>query len=818
MLSRRNLLPLIALLGACVLPASAAFASLVDDLVTAAGPEVTITQHPSNPSNNASPSFAFTASGPATFECKLDAGAFVACTSPTTYANVADGQHTFTVRGTDPPGNTGPETSYAWTIDTVGPTATITSKPTDPSKDKSAAFAFTASEAGASFACRLDQEALASCTSPKSYSGLADGPHTFGVRAIDALGNTGTAVTYQWRIDTVGPTVTITQKPANPSNDRSPSFAFGAGEPASLACKLDTGAFVACTSPTTYANVADGQHTFTVRGTDPAGNLGPDTSYTWAIDATGPSATITQKPSDPTSNKSATFAFTASESGSTFACRLDAAAFAPCTSPTSYTGLGDGAHTFGVRAIDALGNPGAAATFQWTVDTSPPTTAITQKPSTLSNTGSPTFAFSASESGSTFACRRDGGAFAACSSPTGYTGLTDGPHNFGVRSTDPAGNIGPETSYAWTIDTAAPTATITDKPSSSSSTSSPSFAFTASESGSSFVCRLDGGAFAPCASPSQYNGLGDGPHTFGLKATDAAGNTGPEVSYSWTIETRPPTAAVTSAPTGLSNSSSATFTFSADEPSAFDCKLDDRGYDSCGSPVSYHGLSDGAHVFNVRPRDGVGNIGSPAVYGWTVDTSAPETAMASGPASGGAATSATFAFSANEPSAFECRLDGGAFALCGSPKTYGGLTSGEHRFEARAIDAAGNVDATPALYVWTIKAATPPTKKTTSALLAPRSGARVSKPPLLVWRKAARASYYNVQVYRGRLKIFSAWPTKARLQLRARWSFLGRKRSMEPGVYRWYVWPGYGRPSARNYGSLLGQSTFTVVGKKQLKR
>ena len=815
MSSRRNLLPLLALLGVCVLPASAAFASLLNDPLTAAGPEVTITQKPGNPSNDGSPTFAFTTIAPATFECKLDTAAFVACGSPLSYSNLPDGAHTFTVRATDANG-TGPETGYGWTIDTVAPTATIATKPSNPSNSKSPTFSFTASEPGSTFNCRLDQGGFPACPSPTTYSNLADGSHTIFVRATDAAGNTGATTSYSWTVDTVAPSATITQKPTNPSTDRSPTFAFTGESGSSFACHLDAAAFAACTSPTTYAAVADGLHTFTVRATDAAGNSAV-ASYGWTIDSTGPTVTITQRPSDPTKDKSATFAFTASEAGAGLACRLDQEALASCTSPKSYTGLADGAHTFGVRATDALGNAGAPVTYQWTVDTSPPTTAITQKPSSLSNTGSPSFAFSASESGSTFACRRDGATFAACGSPTGYSGLADGPHTFGVRATDPAGNTGPETSYAWTIDTAAPTATITDKPSGSSSSNSPSFSFTASESGS-LSCRLDGGAFAPCASPASYSGLGDGPHTFAVKATDAAGNTGPETSYSWTIETRPPTAAVTSAPTALSNSSSATFTFSADEPSAFECKLDDRGYDPCGSPVSYHGLSDGPHAFNVRPRDGVGNVGNPAAYGWRIDATPPETTVSSAPKSGATTTTATFAFTANEPSAFECRLDGAAFALCGSPKAYGGLTTGEHRFEVRAIDAAGNVDATPALYVWTIKAATPTTPKTTSALLAPRSGARVTRPPLLVWRKVAGAGYYNVQVYRGKLKVFSGWPTKARLRLRARWSFLGRKRSLAAGRYRWYVWPGYGRPSARNYGSLLGQSTFTVVRGKQLKR
>ena len=89
-----------------------------------------------------------------------------------------------------------------------------------------------------------------------------------------------------------------------------------------------------------------------------------------AGDTTPPETTITSGPSATTDSPSASFSFTSSESGSTFACRLDTAAFAPCQSPATYSGLADGSHTFQVQATDAAGNLDASpAVRTWTVAT-----------------------------------------------------------------------------------------------------------------------------------------------------------------------------------------------------------------------------------------------------------------------------------------------------------------------------------------------------------------------------------------------------------------------------------------------------------------
>jgi hypothetical protein len=98
----------------------------------------------------------------------------------------------------------------------------------------------------------------------------------------------------------------------------------------------------------------------------------------------------------------------------------------------------------------------------------------------------------------------------------------------------------------------------------------------------------------------------------------------------------------------------------------------------------------------------------------------------------------------------------------------------------------------------------------TGALLYPAAAERVTSPPNLAWTRVKGASYYNLQLVRGR-KVLSAWPLRTNFRLRRTWTYRGRRYRLRPGVYRWYVWPGFGRISAARYGRLLGSSTFVVA-------
>ena len=68
-------------------------------------------------------------------------------------------------------------------------TPTITSTPANPTNQTSASFSFTDTETGVSFLCQLDGSAFSACSSPKTYSALSQGSHTFSVKAQDAAGN-----------------------------------------------------------------------------------------------------------------------------------------------------------------------------------------------------------------------------------------------------------------------------------------------------------------------------------------------------------------------------------------------------------------------------------------------------------------------------------------------------------------------------------------------------------------------------------------------------------------------------------------------------
>ena len=362
-------------------------------------------------------------------------------------------------------------------------------------------------------------------------------------------------------------------------------------------------------------------------------------------DETPPDTSITSGPAEGSTinDPTPTLAFSSTETGSTFECRLDGSgAFSSCSSPHTTATLPDGLHTFEVKAKDQAGNLDAsAATRSFTVDTQPPAspTLSATNPASPANQNEPLIS-GAAEAGSTVRLYRaptasgctepnlaaTGSAAAFASPGLGVSVTNNSTTTFRATATDAAGNLSScsSSSISYTEDSQAPDTSITSGPAEGSTINdpTPTFAFSSTETGSTFECRLDGsGAFSSCSSPHTTATLADGLHTFEVKAKDQAGNLDPSAATrSFTVDTEapdetPPDTSITSGPAEGStiNDPTPSFEFSSTETgSTFECRFDSASFAACSGPGASHtpatALPDGPHTFEVTAKDQAGNI------------------------------------------------------------------------------------------------------------------------------------------------------------------------------------------------------------------
>jgi hypothetical protein len=167
---------------------------------------------------------------------------------------------------------------------------------------------------------------------------------------------------------------------------------------------------------------------------------------------TSPGPTFTQTPTDP-SGPQATFGFSADGSSESFRCSLDGGLPFACTSPSTFTGLSDGAHTFSVQSRSATdAQPSPAITFPWIVDAvAPPRPTFVAVPTLATSATKAKFSFTDAEAGVTFTCSLDGAPNAVCASPLALSGLSIGLHTFRVRAVDEVGNRSQATGFSWSV-------------------------------------------------------------------------------------------------------------------------------------------------------------------------------------------------------------------------------------------------------------------------------------------------------------------------------------------------------------------------------
>jgi len=733
-----------------------------------------------------------------------------------------DGEHAFTVEVTDAAGNTSPATSAGTiTIDTTAPAAA--SEVTLSGGDQTLADGASTldstptisgeAEAGSTVVIYDNGEAIGTVTADENGSWsftpattLDDGEHAFTVDVTDPAGNTSPSTSAGTiTIDTTAPAaaseVTLsgddqTLADGASTKDTTPTVS-GEAEPGSTVVIYDNGTEIGTVTADADGNwsftpetaLDDGEHTFTVDVTDPAGNTSPATSAgTITIDTTAPAAasevTLTgdnQPLADGASTQDTTPTVSGeAEPGSTVVIYDNGTEIGSVTADengnwsfTPETALDDGEHTFTVNVTDPAGNTSpstAAGTI--TIDTTAPAAAsevtlsdddqpLADGASTQDST--PTVSGEA-EPGSTVVIYDNGveiGTVAADAdgnwSFTPETALDDGEHTFTVNVTDAAGNTSPATAAGTiTIDTTAPAAASEvilsgdDQPladGASTQDSTPTVSGEA-EAGSTVVIYDNGEAIGTVTADENGNwsftpetALDDGEHAFTVNVTDPAGNTSPATSAGTiTIDTTAPAAASEVTLSGddqsLSDGASTkdnTPTLSGEAEPGSTVVIYDNGTEIGTVTADENGswsftpetaLTDGEHAFTVDVTDPAGNTSPSTAAGTiTIDTTAPAAASEvtlSGdnqPLADGASTkdSTPTVSGEAEPGSTVVIYDNGTEIGSVTADADGNwsftpetaLDDGEHAFTVNVTDAAGNTSPATAAGTITIDSTAP---------------------------------------------------------------------------------------------------------------
>lgn len=698
---------------------------------------------------------------------------------------LADGTYIVKAAQQDLAGNTGYSYSQI-VVDTTPPHTYLDSGPVNATSSASATFTFHStdalSQAGSTFQCQLDGGLWTNCSSPQSYYNLANGTHTFSVEAVDGAGNVDiTGQTDTWTVNSTLPAVTLDSPAAGSyTNDTTPTFSGTAGTAAGdssvqvlIYANTDLSGSPVQTlrAPVasdgsfsvTAATLPDGTYVAYAQQSNAAGTS-TSTAHTFTVSTQPPSTTITLGPPGSSGTGVASFSFISSEPGSTFQCQLDGAGWTACLSPQYYSGLSNETHTFQVRAIDHAGNVGPAASRTWSVNTNLPSLSLTS-PGDGTITNNPLLSMAgnagtANGDASTVTVEIYSGTSIAgipletlvttVSSSTGAwtthptPGLGDGTYTVYAQQSGSAGTAYTQAN-TFTIDTFPPTTSITSGPQGATSATSARFTFSSSVAGSTFQCQLDGGNWTACASPQPYTSLAAGSHTFSVRATDPAGNVDPNPpTQTWTIDPTVPVTLTAPVDGTVTNNTTPAFSGAASPANGpVTLEIDDvngnavedlaatagSGWSAAASPA----LPDGTYTAFASQlgSDGMTTDYS-NVIGFTIDTSAPAVTLTRAPDGTIDTSTPAFAGGAGTASgdlpAINVRIYSGTSgsgtalqtlrvaASAGAwSATAAALPNGTYTVQAEQTDAAGNTGYTVrrtftvAVSPPTIPSTTPPT-------------------------------------------------------------------------------------------------------------
>ena len=232
------------------------------------------------------PSFSFSSpESRTTFECNWDNAAWQACSSPNHAPSpLANGSHSFSVRGSDRSHNVQTVPARSFTVDITKPGPQILSLNLVGGHgsfvgeyDSGASFNYSYSPSGLSVSCAFDDDPLASCPASSSsisdYDYLTEGAHTFHLQVTDPSNGELASSSRSFTVDTETPNTWFTSKVPKKIHKHSLKFYFASSKPSSsFTCQFDNKPKVHCASGYTQKKIKKGSHSFSVYAVDQAGN------------------------------------------------------------------------------------------------------------------------------------------------------------------------------------------------------------------------------------------------------------------------------------------------------------------------------------------------------------------------------------------------------------------------------------------------------------------------------------------------------------------------------------------------------------------
>ncbi len=295
--------------------------------------DVSISGPPGKETRATEATFEFEANAPATFECRLDGGAFVPCTTPWTDSGLAAGNHRFEVRSTDLPGTHVSEPAgVSWLIDDVPPLPVQMLSPRDGfltenlSNPRRFTWFITSDNATGidRYELWIDEEQVGTrpttecddrCT--LTAPTLSDGPHSWWVRAVDGVGNHVDTPTRHFSIDAAPPAAFALAAPPDEvvTTNRAPTLSWEATADAGVGLagydvviddQVVTSLDPAATS-FTPGTLGEGDHRWQVVARDFNEQGRASETRRFTIDATAPVAALTGAPNPALAGRTVTF-------------------------------------------------------------------------------------------------------------------------------------------------------------------------------------------------------------------------------------------------------------------------------------------------------------------------------------------------------------------------------------------------------------------------------------------------------------------------------------------------------------------------------